>query len=190
MVPESTIPILTAGLVPATIGSFRSNGSLEFLLVFTAIPDTTNEGLIMFKHLLIPTDGSESSARAIAKGAALAKALGARLTLMTAVVPASDVLAGAAYKAADNPMNEAARTAAQYWLDSALVMATQAGVLAEQLMMQERSVYESILAAARQQEADLIVMGSHGAGALERLLLGSQTQRVLAHTNLPVLVLR
>lgn len=144
----------------------------------------------MFEHILIPTDGSESSAKAVAKGAALAKALGAKITLMTAVVPASEVLAGAAYKAADNPMNDAARTTAQFWLDSAHEIASQAGVQAQQIMLQERSVYESILAAARQQQADLIVMGSHGAGALERLLLGSQTQRVLAHTTLPVLVLR
>lgn len=144
----------------------------------------------MYAHILIPTDGSESSAKAVAQGAALAKALGAKLTLMTAVVPASDVLAGAAYRAADNPMNDAARAAAQYWLDSASEIAAKAGVQAQQLMLQERSIYESILAAATQQQADLIVMGSHGAGALERLLLGSQTQRVLAHTTLPVLVLR
>lgn len=144
----------------------------------------------MFKHILIPTDGSESSQRAIQKGTELAAALGAGVTIMTARVPASSLLSGAVYHAEDNPLDAAADASAQFWLDQGKKLAEQSSVSPNLLCMRERSVYESILAAAHKVEADLIVMGSHGAGALERLLIGSQTQRVLAHTELPVLVLR
>lgn len=144
----------------------------------------------MFKNILIPTDGSESSQRAIKKGAQLAAALGAEVTLMTALVPASALLAGAVYHADDNPLDSAAEASAQFWLDQGKGIAQEVGVTPKLVAMRERSVYESILGAAKQAGADLIIMGSHGAGALERLLIGSQTQRVLAHTELPVLVLR
>lgn len=144
----------------------------------------------MFKHILLPTDGSEASSRAVEKGAELAKALGANVTLMTAVEQFPLGVMGAAQRTDDNPMLQAARDAANHWLSAAQVSLSKHGITAKHLTMQGRSVHQAILEAAETSGADLIVMGSHGAGALERLLVGSQTQRVLAHTSIPVLVLR
>lgn len=109
---------------------------------------------------------------------------------MTAVEPYPAGLMGSVYRAADNPMHQAARDAGGFWLEQAQAIVAKHGIVAKQLIMAESSVAQSILEAATTQGVDLIVMGSHGAGALERLLIGSQTQRVLAHTSIPVLVLR
>jgi len=144
----------------------------------------------MFKHILLPIDGSDSSVRAVEKGVALAKALDAKVTLMSAIEQYPAGLRGSVYRAEDSPVRQAAKDAAAHWLGAAQEVAAASGIKAEQLILEEGSVYQCILAAAEQSGADLIVMGSHGAGALERLLVGSQTQRVLAHTSLPVLVLR
>lgn len=144
----------------------------------------------MFQHILLPIDGSEASTRAVAKGAELAKALGAAVTLMTAIEQNPAGLVGSVYRAEDNPMHQAAREAAAHWLAQAKAIVVQHGIEPQQLVVQENSISKSILAAATSAGADLIVMGSHGASALERLLIGSQTQRVLAHTNIAVMVLR
>ncbi|OYU45381.1 MAG: hypothetical protein CFE44_07810 [Burkholderiales bacterium PBB4] len=142
----------------------------------------------MFKHLLIPTDGSEASQRALQRGVELAKALGASVTLMTAVEHPG-ALRGLAVQASDNPMHQAAQAAALHWLEEAQASVAHWGVSVVCVVGEHQSIYQSILETARTSGADLIVMGTHGAGALERLLVGSQTQRVLAHTTIPVLVL-
>lgn len=144
----------------------------------------------MFKHILLPIDGSDASNRAIERGVELAKALGAQVTLMTAIERYPAGLAGTVYRAQDNPMHQAARDAGAHWLAHAADQVRRLGVEAKQLIMQDCTVAQGILDAAQTVGADLIVMGSHGAGALERLLIGSQTQRVLAQTAIPVLVLR
>lgn len=144
----------------------------------------------MFKHILLPIDGSESSVRAVEKGTALAKALDAKVTLMTALEQYPVGFLGSIYRTDDNPMRQAARDAAAHWLNAAQVIVDAFGIQADQLILEERSVCQSILAAAEKSGADLIVMGSHGAGVIEKLLVGSQTQRVLAHSNIPVLVLK
>lgn len=144
----------------------------------------------MFKHILLPIDGSEACIRAVEQGAELAKALGASVTLMTAIEQNPAGLAGGVYRAEDNPMHQAARDAAAHWLAQANAIVVRHGIQPQQMVLQERTITKSILAAATSAGADLIVMGSHGAGALERLLIGSQTQRVLAHTQIAVMVLR
>lgn len=143
----------------------------------------------MFKHILLPTDGSDASKRALEKGAALAKALGAEVTLMTAIDQYPVGMMGGVYRAEDNPMHQAAREAANHWLDAAQALIAAHGLKIHRIVSENRSIYQSILEAAKTSGADLIVMGTHGAGALERLIVGSQTQRVLAHTTIPVLVL-
>lgn len=144
----------------------------------------------MFKHILLPIDGSEASNRAVDKGAELAKALGAVVTLMTAIERYPAGLRSSVYRAQDNPMNQAARDAGEHWLKQAVTQVREQGIEPQQRIMQDCTVAQGILDAAQEVGADLIVMGSHGAGALERLLIGSQTQRVLAQTSIPVLVLR
>jgi len=143
----------------------------------------------MFKHILLPTDGSEASLRAVAKGVELAKAVGAEVTLMIAIEHFSMGILGGSHRTDDDPLNTAAKEAAAHWLTEAQAVAAKHGVRPKQLVVQERTVHQSILEAAKSTGADLIVMGTHGAGAFERLIVGSQTQRVLAHTTIPVLVL-
>ncbi len=143
----------------------------------------------MFKHILIPTDGSDASRRALQKGVELASVVGAAVTLMTAVEQYPGGLRAAALQASDNPMHQAAKDAALHWLTEAQASVADRGVQIQCVVGEHSSIYQCILEAAQSSGADLIVMGTHGAGALERLLLGSQTQRVLAHTTIPVLVL-
>jgi nucleotide-binding universal stress UspA family protein len=143
----------------------------------------------MFKHILIPTDGSEASKRALEKGAGLAKALGAKVILMTAIEPYPVGMMGGVYRSEDNPMHQAARDAAAHWLDEAHGLIAKYDLVVQRHISEHASIYQGILEAAKLLGADLIVMGTHGAGALERLIVGSQTQRVLAHTAIPVLVL-
>lgn len=143
----------------------------------------------MFKHILLPTDGSESSLRAVEKGAELAKTLGAEVTLMIAIEHFSISHLVSGYKPDDDGLNQAARETAAHWLSEAQAVVDKFGVKSQQIILQHRSVYQSILEAATSSGVDLIVMGTHGSGAFERLIVGSQTQRVLAHTTIPVLVL-
>ncbi len=144
----------------------------------------------MFQHILLPTDGSEPAMRAVARGVELAQRLGARVTVMTALehFPAGIMASG--YRPHDEPQEVPGLQAANDWLEQAEAVARAAGVPCERLLMREQKiVYRAILDAAQQCGADLIVMGTHGMGLMERLFVGSQTQRVLAHTTIPVLTL-
>ncbi|MCZ8292628.1 MAG: universal stress protein [Hylemonella sp.] len=144
----------------------------------------------MFQHILLPTDGSDPAMRAVARGVELAQRLGARVTVMTALehFPAGIMASG--YRPHDEPQEVPGLQAATYWLEQAEAVARAAGVPCERLLMREQKiVYRAILDAAQQCGADLIVMGTHGMGLMERLFVGSQTQRVLAHTTIPVLTL-
>lgn len=142
----------------------------------------------MFRTILVPTDGSEASKRALNQAAGLARALGARLVLMTAIEPYPTGLSGAVYAAGDNPMHQAARDAAAHWLTQAQAQVSGTGMDIQTHVSEHVSVHQGILEAAKRFQADLIVMGTRGAGALERLIVGSQTQRVLAHTEIPTLL--
>lgn len=145
----------------------------------------------MFKHILLPTDGSAASLVAVEKGAILAKSLGAAVSLMSAIDRSSSSLRHLGFHdELQKDLLQAADAAAQHWLTQAQAIVATQGLSAQQLTIQGESVHQAILQAAQTSGADLIVMGSHGAGALERLLLGSQTQRVLAHSKVPVLIFR
>ena len=143
----------------------------------------------MYKHILLPTDGSKASIRAIEQGAELAQALGAEVTLMSAVERFGVGAIGLTYSDIGHPLNIAAREAALFNLDEAQQLLAKYKLKINKMVLHEGSIYQCILEATKQSGADLIVMGRHGSGALERLLVGSQTQRVLAHTTTPVLVL-
>ena len=140
----------------------------------------------MFKHILLPTDGSEAAQRAVARGVALAAQLGSEVTVMTAIEHFPQHLIGSPQRA-DAAQNPPGWQAAQYWLDQAEAVAQQAGVPCQRVVERDKPVFRAILDAAQTSGADLIVMGTHGLGLVERLFVGSQTQRVLAHTQIPVL---
>jgi nucleotide-binding universal stress UspA family protein len=147
----------------------------------------------MYRHLLIPTDGSALSGHAIAHGVALAKATGARVTgLFVASAPTPLVFEGLLpvdYMQPDEHAALNAQAAARY-LGVIEKAARQAGVLFEGVTLTGEYPAEAILETAKKRRCDVIVMASHGRRGLAGVLLGSETQKVLTHAKVPVLVCR
>lgn len=145
----------------------------------------------MFKHILLPTDGSELSQRAIEHGIALAKALGARVTGFHAT-PSFHVLTYDTLQL-ESTHGEYLRVSAEQtatMLGAIEAAARTAGVPCETASTMSDQPYEDILRAAAERGCDLIVMASHGRRGVKGLLLGSETQKVLTHGTVPVLVYR
>lgn len=147
----------------------------------------------MYKHILLPTDGSKHSARAVAEGVALARATGARVTgLFVAPAPTPLVFEGlrpVAYMQPEEHAELSQRAAAKY-LGAVAKAAADAGVDCETLCVDGEYPADAILAEAARLRCDLIVMASHGRRGLAGLLLGSETQKVLTHAKVSVLVCR
>ena len=148
----------------------------------------------MFKHILIPTDGSKLSALAAQAGVRLARALGARVTGFFAAPPATPIvfkgLLPVGYAAPDEH-EESIRKAAASYLGVIEKAARAAGVPCQ--VTTETSDYpaDAIVAAARKRRCDLIFIASHGRRGVRReSLLGSETQKVLSQAPMPVLVYR
>lgn len=147
----------------------------------------------MFKHLLIPTDGGAPSARAVAHGVAVAKAMGARITgIFVAPAPTPLVFEGLMPVGYVQPDEHAALTAAAAarYLGAIEKAAADAGVPFEGMTVTGEYPADAILDAAAARKCDLVVMASHGRRGLAHALLGSETQKVLARAKVPVLVCR
>ncbi|MFZ2293947.1 MAG: universal stress protein [Polaromonas sp.] len=147
----------------------------------------------MYQRILVATDGSALSKKAVRNAIDLAAAVGADLVALYVVprYPVSYFEGGITISVQD-----IARTEKQ-WSDKgqAVVDAVQQtaqaeGVNAKAVVAQSDLVAESIIAAAKKHKCDLIVMASHGRKGIKRVLLGSETQHVLTHSTVPVLVLR
>ena len=147
----------------------------------------------MYKRILVATDGSALSKKAVTSAIALAATCGAELVALK-VVPRYPQ----AYFEGSIPLSaeEISRVETQ-WAESARVQlaavekaAKAKGVDAKVVTVKSDVVSDGIIAAAKKQNADLIVMASHGRKGIKRLLLGSETQQVLSHSHTPVLVLR
>lgn len=146
-----------------------------------------------YRHLLVPTDGSELSSRAVAQAAALAAAVGADLHVLHVLssFPISLVGVGELVEASTvEALVAASRHQAETILEQAVAVAAAAGVSATAGSRQGSQPHREILAEAEARGCDLIVMASHGRQGLEGLLIGSETQRVLIHSRIPVLVVR
>lgn len=144
----------------------------------------------MYKSILIPTDGSDFAGKGVEAGLALAAALGARVDLLvvTEPIPAYAGLDGGAYAAAFADFDQVQAETAAKVLSSVKQRADAQGVAAATHHVARAQPAEAILATAKAQGSDLIVMASHGRRGVRRLLLGSQTAEVLAHAAVPVLV--
>jgi nucleotide-binding universal stress UspA family protein len=149
----------------------------------------------IYRHILIPTDGSELSTKAVSEGVKLAGALGASVTFMTAMVPFAGL--GDLSHAFSSVPGSIRRQAIAFLeaeahnvLSASLSAAQSAGLTADTLMVESGQPHEAIVAAAKSKGADLILMGSHGRSGTNTFLLGSVTQKVLSHANVPVLVCR
>jgi nucleotide-binding universal stress UspA family protein len=148
-------------------------------------------GAIMFKNILLPTDGSDLSDKATDIAVRFAQIHQARIVAVSVVqpfpfVPMSDGAVIPDAEVFDTQMTSAARTS----LARVSAACATAGVPFEGVVANSHNPYEEIVAAAEKHNCDIIVMASHGRKGLNKLFLGSETQKVLAHTHLPVLVLR
>jgi nucleotide-binding universal stress UspA family protein len=146
-------------------------------------------GGIMFSHFLIPTDGSDHAMHAAEIGIELASKVAARVYAFHVLAP----LAAVAYftdviQHSEDSYAERAIARAQHHLSEIKNMADRAGVTCHSGYAFDRRPYVAIVAAAKMQLCDLIVMGTHGYTTLDRLLLGSETNKVLTCCDIPVLV--
>jgi len=147
----------------------------------------------MFKHILIPTDGSRLAATAIEAGVAMAKEMGARVTGYCAQEPVPAHVYGEGYVADKQlavELDRRSREHAQRCVDEVAAVAKARGVRFEPLVTKSAVPSRGIIEAAEQRRCDVIFMASHGYRGLTGLLLGSVTQEVLAHSKIPVLVFR
>lgn len=147
----------------------------------------------MFKHILLPTDGSIISKKAVERGIALAKKGGARVTALH-VVPEFKLMVDEGITmlspALRKRFEDEGRARAQKMLDEIAKQARARGVRCSTLCAVGDLPYQQIIATARRKKCDLILMASHGRRGLSSLLLGSETAKVLLHTKVPVLVVR
>ena len=127
----------------------------------------------MYRHILIPTDGSELAWRGVAHGLALAKSVGAKVSAIYVVEPLL-ALTGDFASVLDRVENAA----------------KEAGVSCETIQVENMQPHQAIIAAAEDKGCNIIVISWHGRGGLSTLLIGSVTNKVLTYSKIPVLVCR
>jgi nucleotide-binding universal stress UspA family protein len=145
----------------------------------------------MFKHILIPTDGSDLSRKALLYGVELARESGAKVTALTIRPPymvGSMDLIGAV--GSQDVFEAETQRYADHALTQAKMAADAASVKIEALQEVGDQPYRAIIECATANKCDLIVMASHGRRGVSALLLGSETAKVLTHSKVPVLVFR
>ena len=147
----------------------------------------------MFRHILLPTDGSRLAAKGVKAGVKLAKALGAKVTgvyVIPRYVP--PVFPEAVYvpEISLEQYNQVMKKHAAKALGVIEAEARAAGITCTTATPTDHQAWQGILRVARSKKCDAIAMASHGRGGLGGLILGSETARVLAHSKIPVLVLR
>ena len=147
----------------------------------------------MYQRILVATDGSKLSTKAVNSAIELAALAGAELIALKVIprYPQSYFEGSVPLSAEDVARVE------QKWSDDgrSVVDAVKAageaqGVKVKAILAKSDVVSDALIAAAKKHKADLIVMASHGRKGVKRLLLGSETQQVLTHSDIPVLVLR
>lgn len=148
----------------------------------------------MFKHILIPTDGSPTASKALKAGIRFAREIGAKVTGYHAIEdPFRGDMLGEGF--AIDPKTRVeferkARDRAQVPLDAMGKLAKAAGVTFDSAVTKVDTPYKGIIEVARKRKCDVIFMASHGRRGVSGLLIGSVTQKVLAHCTIPVLVYR
>ena len=138
----------------------------------------------MYTHILIPTDGSELAGKAVQHGIALAKRIGAKVTMLTVLPP--ELIT------ADMQMIEIRKQRMQKQAEEILgaVAKQAAGFSCETIQVEHEDPYQAIIDTADSKGCDLIVMASHGRRGISAIVLGSETVKVLTHCKIPVLVYR
>ena len=147
----------------------------------------------MYQRILVATDGSTLSKKAVRSALGLASALGADLVALNVVprYPMSYFEGNVSITLQEvSRIEKQWATEGQAMVDAVQQAAQAEGIQAKAVIARSNLVAEAIMAAAKKHKCDLIVMASHGRKGLKRVLLGSETQHVLAHSTVPVLVLR
>src|SRR4051812_16877808 len=148
----------------------------------------------MFKHILVPSDGSEASRHAAEVAVELAQRLGARITALHVMQPQTtvmpDMTGGYTYLMPDEAYERAIQAQAERIRAELSALAQSANVTCETVSLAGGAPWQAIVDTARHRGCDAIVMASHGRKGISGLLLGSETTKVLTHCKLPVLVTR
>jgi nucleotide-binding universal stress UspA family protein len=145
----------------------------------------------MYSHILIPTDGSELAQKGVDHGLSLAKALGSKVTLITATEPFPAPIGAAAWLVIENNIagyQDDCRKATQELFAPIMATAEKMGITADMVHVPDARPATAILETAQQTACDLIVMASHGRRGVKRVLLGSQAAEDVDSSPVPVLI--
>jgi nucleotide-binding universal stress UspA family protein len=145
---------------------------------------------ILYKHILLPTDGSELSKAAMRHGIALAKAIGAKVSALVVSAPLTSLVVDpSAVSAALEQYKALVASQTAKYLDNISKEAAEVGVACSALCIEHDKPYEAIVDTAKSNGCDLVVMASHGLRGVSAIL-GSETLKVLTHSAVPILVYR
>ena len=144
----------------------------------------------MFKHLLVPVDGSSTSRQSIEKAIAIAEAFKSEVTVIYVIDPYAFTGVGTDFSYGQAEYLSAATAEANEAIEAAKKAFLEHGISVTASIVEGHAIYRGILETAESVKADLLIMGSHGRRGLEKLVLGSVTAQVLSHAHLPVLVVR
>ncbi len=144
----------------------------------------------MYQRILVPTDGSDITAKAVTTAVAMAKLCGAALTTLCVKEPFPYSAISEMQPVPPQEFYDAQERIAAARVQVVLDAAAAAGVACDGATVEALHPWEAILDAAKQKNCDLVVMASHGRRGMAALLIGSETSRVLTHSPLPVLVVK
>jgi len=145
----------------------------------------------MLDHILIPTDGTELSTRAARFAVQLAKKMAAKVTAVTVTTPADAMMFGEVRIIRNaEEYEERMSASARAMLDAIGALAAEASVPCEKVHVRSELPWHGILEAAKSRNADMIVMASHGRRGLSAMVIGSETQKVVNHSHVPVTIYR
>ena len=144
----------------------------------------------MYQRILVPTDGSDITAKAVSTAVSLARALGATVCTVSVKEPFPYSAVSEIQPTPPQEFFDAQQRLASERVQAVRDACAAAGVPCEAYTVEALHAWEAIIEHARQNACDLLVMASHGRRGMTALLLGSETQKVLTHSTLPVLVVR
>jgi nucleotide-binding universal stress UspA family protein len=144
----------------------------------------------MYKRILFPTDGSEITVKALQTALGMARVCGAEISTLAVKEPFPYSAVSEMQPVPPQEFFDAQERVASARVKAVRDAASAAGVVCEAFTVEAEHAWEAILDQAKAQGCDLIVMASHGRRGVSALLLGSETQKVLTHSTLPVLVVR
>ena len=151
----------------------------------------SQEQTAMFRHILLPIDGSELSEKAVRSGVRLAKTFGARVTAFH-MKPKADAFTAMmdGFEKTPSDYAEDAERRSHTLLSYVSRAAQAAGVACDVVSSTGSDPFKEIIKVASERKCDLVVMGSHGRRGVEAVLMGSETHKLLTHSRVPVLVYR